>query len=446
MDTAKGKNVASSSATQRWESSSSPSLPSSGSWDYEVFLSFRGEDTRKHFTDHLYNALLDSGIRTFRDNEEIRIGEKIDQELRSAIHRSKIAIPIFSENYSSSKWCLRELVEIVECMKQEDQVGKTHIKVMPIFYHVDPSHIREQTGSYEKAFQEHEKEFDQEEIQGWKKALSEVAELKGWDLENIADGHDGKSIKLIVKEVWNELRKSPLTTSDNLVGINSHVEKIMKLLSIGSNDIQIMGIHGLGGIGKTTIARCIYNKVYHHFEGCCFIANACETFQQRGLVHLQSQLVINILNVENPDIFSVDQGIDMIRQRLSNKKVLIVLDDVDQNIDLNAIIGKRDWFGLGSRIIITTRDKHILDVHVVDETYKPNEMDLDHSLQLFSKHAFKMDRPLKHYLNISKEIVKTTGGLPLALMVIGSFLFGKEESTWEDTMKKLRYIPHEDVQ
>ncbi|XP_042483619.1 disease resistance protein Roq1-like [Macadamia integrifolia] len=264
---------------------------------------------------------------------------------------------------------------------------------MPVFYHVVPSDIRSQTGQYWKAFQDHEKEFEQEEIEGWKKAPRE------------------------------------------------------ELLNIGSNDVQIVGIHGLGGIDKTTIARCVYNRVYHRFEGWSFIADAHETFQQRGLVHLQRQLVINILNVENPNISSVDQGIAMINQRLSNKKVLIVLiDEVDQNIDLNAIIGKRDWFGFGSRIIITTRDKHILDVHGVDGTYEPNEMHLDHSLQLFNKHAFKMDQPLEHYLNVSKEIVKTTRGLPLALKVIGSFLFGKEESAWKDTVKKLKNIPHEDVQ
>ncbi|XP_042491636.1 disease resistance protein RUN1-like [Macadamia integrifolia] len=182
----------------------------------------------------------------------------------------------------------------------------------------------------------------------------------------------------------------------------------MKLLNIESNDIRIVGIHGLGGIGKTTIARCVYNTIYKHVERCSFIADARETFQTRGLVHLQSELVTNILNLVNPNITSVDKGINVIKQRLSNKKVLIVLDDMDQNTDLSAIIRKRDWFGFQSKIIITTRDKHRLDILEVDRAYEPKEMDSDQSLQLFSNHAFKMDQPLKHYLDLSKDVVATT--------------------------------------
>ncbi|KAJ4972288.1 hypothetical protein NE237_005387 [Protea cynaroides] len=414
-----------SSATQGCDSSSSSSFPSSGR-DYEVFLSFRGEDTCTNFTHLLYNALLDFGIHTFKDSGGLQIGEKIDPALLSAIHGSKIAIPVFTENYASSIWCLREIAEIAKCMKQKEE---RKISVMPVFYHVKPSDVQYQIGSYMKPFRNHQKKYGQE-TEGWKKALKEVGDLKGWDLEKIADGHEGKLIKLIIKAVLSKLRKSR-KSGNQLVGNNSHVA----------------GIHGLGGISKTTIARCVYNTVYHRFDGRSFIADARETLQMKGPIHLQSQLIGNILNLENPNVAGVDQGIQgiqMIRQRLSDKRVLFVFDDV--HFDLNAIIGNHDWFGFGSKIIITTRNKHILDVFGVDGTYEPNPMDSNQALQLFSKHAFKRDRLPEHFLHLSEEAVKTIGRLPLALEIIGSSLFCTKESAWKDMVKKLKNIPNEEVQ
>ncbi|KAJ4949807.1 hypothetical protein NE237_000081 [Protea cynaroides] len=171
-----------SSGDERFYSSSS--FPSSAGCDYEVFLSFNGVDIRTSFTDHLYNALLDRGIRTFRDNEEFKIGEKMDPVLWSGIRQSKIAIPIFSKNYASSEWCLRELAEIVKCMKQRNQ---RQITVKPIFYHVDPWYVRFQAGSYMEPVLKRGKEFGQE-TEEWKKALEEVGSLYGWELKKIANG------------------------------------------------------------------------------------------------------------------------------------------------------------------------------------------------------------------------------------------------------------------
>ncbi|XP_059650602.1 disease resistance protein L6-like [Cornus florida] len=151
-------------------------------WNYEVFLSFRGQDTRKTFTDYLYNDLVDAEIRTFRDNNELRIGKKIGDELLKAIQHSKISIPIFSKDYASSKWCLLEVTKMVECKRTSGQIIK------PIFYNVEPSDMRKQKGSYEKAFREHKKHFDSATVEGWKKALREVGELKGWEVKNVADG------------------------------------------------------------------------------------------------------------------------------------------------------------------------------------------------------------------------------------------------------------------
>ena len=160
----------------------SPSLSQSSSstrqWKYEVFLSFRG-DTRKSFTDHLYAALTRNGIITFRDEEELERGQSISK-LFEVIEESHIAIIIFSKNYASSKWCLKELAKINEYRKE---IG---LIVLPIFYDVEPSDIKKQTGTFEQAFIDHQKcyEVNIKEVETWRAALKEVANISGWHLQN----------------------------------------------------------------------------------------------------------------------------------------------------------------------------------------------------------------------------------------------------------------------
>ncbi|ESW06519.1 hypothetical protein PHAVU_010G054800 [Phaseolus vulgaris] len=160
--------------------SSSSSLPTH---IYDVFVSFRGEDTRNTFTDFLFHSLRTKGINVFKDDEDLKKGESIAPELLQAIQVSRLFIVVFSENYASSTWCLRELAEICNCCETSPSV------IIPIFYDVDPSVVRKQSGRYEKAFAEHEKRFGEdevkmEEVQRWRQALTQVANISGWDIRN----------------------------------------------------------------------------------------------------------------------------------------------------------------------------------------------------------------------------------------------------------------------
>jgi hypothetical protein len=156
----------------------SSSSSSTDRWTYEVFLSFRGKDTRPNFTAHLHKALDQKGINTFIDDEKLRIGEEISPALVGAIEGSRISIVVFSETYASSKWCLDELLKIVECKETKGQI------VVPVFYKVDPSDVRHQKNSFEEALAKHEERFkDDIKLQRWKAALNQVANLSGWDSE-----------------------------------------------------------------------------------------------------------------------------------------------------------------------------------------------------------------------------------------------------------------------
>jgi hypothetical protein len=176
-----------SNPTTRSTSSSmaTTTIPLSFESSWDVFLSFRDKDTRKNFTDHLYSALVRLGIRTFRDDEELRSGENISTELLNAIQRSRFSIVVFSKGYASSRWCLDELAEIVHC---KNTIGSI---LLSVFYHVNPSDVRNQTGTFAEAFARHEKRFqtDIKRVQRWRASLTEAANCSGWDLESFANGY-----------------------------------------------------------------------------------------------------------------------------------------------------------------------------------------------------------------------------------------------------------------
>ncbi|KAL3749875.1 hypothetical protein ACJRO7_010924 [Eucalyptus globulus] len=146
---------------------------------YGVFLSFRGPDTRHGFTDCLYHDLVDAGIHVFRDDESLRVGERISDELLQAIENSKIYIPIFSKNYAASHWCLRELAHMVDCTSKSNE----NKKILPIFLDVEPDDVKLKTKLYKRALSKHRRKFCIEAVESWKKALIEVDEIKGWNLK-----------------------------------------------------------------------------------------------------------------------------------------------------------------------------------------------------------------------------------------------------------------------
>ncbi|CAN1730843.1 Disease resistance protein L6 [Linum perenne] len=419
---------------------------SSFSIEYEVFLSFRGSDVRQTFADCLHSCLVRSKIRTFRDEEKLRKGENIGASLIQAITESKIYIPILTQNYASSKWCLQELAKMVDCWKTGG--GKEQHIILPVFYFVDPRDVRHHdSGPYKEAFEQHCLKHDPQTVLEWKEALQEVGQMKGWHVTE-SDGQ-GAVIDKIFAEVESHLRASYALVTDELVGIDFHVEEVMRLLSLDSHSAseKIVGIHGMGGLGKTTLAKAVYNKVSMQFDHCCFLENIRETLSKNdGELTLQNRIISEILPSDSKPARDVSDGIRIIRERVRRYRLLIVLDDVDERFQFQNIFGKLGDFSMDSRFLITTRDARVLELLQECKVYATEGMSYDHALKLFSKHALGTDCPSEGYASLSEEFVKVAAGLPLALKVIGSLLFHTDKGYWEAKLTELKKIPPAKVQ
>ncbi|XP_059650647.1 disease resistance protein Roq1-like [Cornus florida] len=334
---------------------------------YDVFLSFSGIDTRNKFTGHLLDALERDRFRTFRDDSKLRRGKEIGPGLVRAIEESRISIVVFSKNYASSTWCLEELVKIMDCKRTLKQI------VLPIFYDHEPSDARSQRGCYAEAFSRHEKSFGSESVERWRAALTDAANLSGYVLQNVANGSESKLIEIVVRDVADKLNPTCLSVADYPVGIERGVQQVCEFLKLRSDsDVRIIAIWGMGGIGKTTIAKAMYNRIHYMFESSCFLANVGRTsMQPNGLVELQERLLCDLLMDRNlPRIRSEDHGIEEIKQRAWCQRVLLVLDDVDNIRQLRALAINRGLFHCGSRIVITTRDLSSVSMLEVDEEYE----------------------------------------------------------------------------
>ncbi|XVE90482.1 hypothetical protein DITRI_Ditri20bG0081300 [Diplodiscus trichospermus] len=421
---------------------------------YHVFLSFRGTDTRKNFTDHLYTALVQAGIHTFRDDEQIERGKNTKDEIEKVIlHESKMSIIVFSKDYASSTWCLNELVNILERRKSSQYI------VLPVFYDVDPSQVKKQTGSYGEAIAKHEGNFksEMEMVQRWRAALKEVADLGGMVLQ---DRHESQFIQDIVKQVQNTLQCDALYISPYLVGIDSLVTRINWWLE--ENRVRIITICGIGGIGKTTIAKVVFNQNIQGYEGYSFLADVRERSEEgNGLVRLQRQLFSDIVKGKVQKIYNVDDGINKIKEAISSRRVLIVLDDVDDLEKITKIIGTQIPFHPRSKIIITSRHRYLLSAPFISQlidlealsgygnlckVLEVKELAYNESLQLFNWYAFGYNTITESFMEYSSKIVNLCGGLPLALKVLGSSLSGRSMNVWKSALEKLEAIIDSKIQ
>ena len=229
--------------------------------------------------------------------------------------------------------------------------------------------------------------------------------------------------------------------TEGLVGIHSQVVKLESYLALWLNDeVRFIGIWAMGGMGKSTLASVVYRMVSKEFDACCFI----DDVRKKDVLSLQKDLIYQILH-ETSLIKNKYDGVHMIKKMLRHKKVLLVLDDVDESHELKMLVRKSDWFALGSRIIITTRDMHLLKEFPVDEIFEVEALNYEDALCLFCSKAFKKELGPDEYLKLSKSFLEYVNGLPLALEVLGSFLFERSTTEWKNALEMLKEDPNPEI-
>ncbi|KAF3796585.1 putative disease resistance protein [Nymphaea thermarum] len=252
---------------------------------FDAFLSFRGLDIRNRFVSHLYKALKRSNVSAFMDNNDLGKGEPIENLLKH-VRESRILLPIFSKSYADSIWCLKEVTEMVEVMKTDQSVD-----IVPIFFDIEPDDVRcwyrHSQGQFKGGASAGEKKK-------WRKALRKVTSIHGFTLKHTANGDEAELVDIIVEEVQAKLGKTALPVAKYPIGMEGHVQEVKKLLKKDGQGVNMIALQGMSGIGKTTIAKAVYNELFHDFHGAStFISDVGKKFGKdegdRSLISLDKQ-------------------------------------------------------------------------------------------------------------------------------------------------------------
>ncbi|GJW81124.1 Toll/interleukin-1 receptor domain-containing protein [Tanacetum coccineum] len=225
--------------------------------------------------------------------------------------------------------------------------------------------------------------------------------------------------------------------------MDTRISKVTSYLEPHVDDVRMLGIWGMGGAGKTTLARAVFDQISIQFQGQSFVENVREVSKTSlsGLKSLQKQVLSDVLNDLSINVSSVFDGKNLMQRMMRGRKVLVVLDDVDDKEQLEALAGDCNWFEPGSRIIITTRDEQILVAHRVRLIHNVTLLSQAEAGCLFSRYAFGKENPIQGYEELSGNVLQYANGLPLTIRVMGSFLCGQDEYVWKDAIKRLKAIP-----
>nr|AXU93547.1 RPP4/RPP5-like protein [Arabidopsis thaliana] len=243
----------------------------------------------------------------------------------------------------------------------------------------------------------------------------------------------------MIEELAEDVLRKTMTPSDDfgdLVGIENHIEAIKSVLCLESKEARMVGIWGQSGIGKSTIGRALYSQLSRQFHHRAFVTYKSTSGSDVSGMKLswEKELLSEILGQKDIKI----EHFGVVEQRLKQQKVLILLDDVDSLEFLKTLVGKAEWFGSGSRIIVITQDRQLLKAHEIDLVYEVKLPSQGLALKMICQYAFGKDSPPADFKELAFEVAKLAGNLPLGLSVLGSSLKGRTKEWWMEMMPRLR--------
>ena len=207
---------------------------------------------------------------------------------------------------------------------------------------------------------------------------------------------------------------------------DSTKDVVERMDMIQDNIVKIMGIVGMGGIGKTTLAIEVYNhfvKQRERFQCQCFLKDV----KENSILDMQKQLVHDMFQ---KDLKNNKEYVSYWFDRLGGRRVLIIIDDINHRSQFDSLIPQIKTLGLGSRVLVTSRDRNLLNNITQGQgenaLYEVKELTFIESSRLFNWHAFRSEQPSDGFHDLAKEVVQACGGLPLALEVMGAFLYDKK--------------------
>lgn len=394
---------------------------------------------KKSMASILYHSMQKMGLRVFLDSGEFELGDHIPDKIQHAIRSSSVQIAILSKNYALSPWCLAELALMLE----------TDAKIVSVFHHIPPDFARHCSGVYADAFRKHEKDlrYSNAEIEKWKKALHKASNMIGGEL----NGHnedEGQLWKDIVDTVLKEVkRRSSLEVAEHPVGLEEAVGDFNRRMEREKNP-KLVGIVGMCGSGKTTLAAELFNVKRSAFDASCFLHDVCKTSAVNNLATLQRIILKRLLNLDL-EINNVREGKGILKVRFAQvdttSRFLIILDGIDHKEQVDDLL-VQEVLQTNSLIIITSRDRSVFPSRPQAMLYEMKSMVEKHARELFCRHAFNQPSPVIGSENVVDGFMRQCYGLPLLLKEFGDLLNGKsEKEEWEKELHNSSKMLNRDI-